>query len=614
MSDCFVVDSGAELSGNLESPHFIHLNRKPRGEAAADYVRERLAERRARRAVFLTDRPGRELARVAIETKRAFGKDLEIVLAGESLDLEPAVKALQIGMIDMIVRTSNPVEAGLQIHTAGKALPETQILWRGPGGVVTWNRKPLPARSKAKVLLVLMPAWNNDFAPSGLAHIAGALGNADYPVEVLDLNWEFWRELKDRFENCSEYGNFLLWTNRERYEAEARPHLDSVFQNLEERLRSGDYSYVGFSLFETNVQASRDAFEMVRRTLPSAKIFCGGPSAELSWPFFGQGELEQSRIDAMVVGEGEVSVIDLLAHWDAGAPGSVSGVCLRGPDGRVLQGGTRPLANINSLPIPDISQFNVYDYDHWSLPAYFSRGCVARCTFCQETAFWVRFRIASPERVLDMMKHAMRDYGITCFRFTDSLLNGSHRHLEKFVDQVIEQGLKIEFSGYCRLDGDLTGPLLKKMARAGCTQLAFGMESASQRVTELMRKEVDVRNYARIIRDAFGAGISVCCCVIVGFPGETWVDFFKTANTILRLGRFIDMLNLSVPTLTHISKSEKDMKMLGIHPESLNADEWRTSDGSNNPRLRLIRFWLLQFIWRLSKGKNLVPSWIYRPV
>jgi radical SAM superfamily enzyme YgiQ (UPF0313 family) len=245
------------------------------------------------------------------------------------------------------------------------------------------------------------------------------------------------------------------------------------------------------------------------------------------------------------------------------------------------------------------------------LPVYFSRGCVARCTFCAETNYWVRFRVHTPERVIEMMRKSVNEFGITAFRFNDSLMNGSHRHLEKFADQVITSGMMIDFYGYCRLDKELTGELLAKLAKAGCKEVAFGMESGSQNVTDLMRKEVDVNNYVRILGDTYSAGIKALCCVIVGFPGETWIDFFKTVILLFRVRNFVDTLNVSVLSLGHIRTADDEMMMLGIAPGPVDTDRWRSEDGKNTPRVREIRYWLLNALWRRLKTQEISKkSWM----
>src|SRR5262249_5318121 len=142
---------------------------------------------------------------------------------------------------------------------------------------------------------------------------------------------------------------------------------------------------------------------------------------------------------------------------------------------------------------------------------------------------------------------------------------------------------------------------------------AFGMESASQKVTELMRKGVDVSNYAPIIKAAHSFGITCSICVIVGFPGERWIDFLKTAVAIFRFAPFVNLLNLSMLSLGEIGKHPEEMERLGIRNDTIEVDQWRTKDGHNTPRVRIIRFRILKSIWYFRKKKELSNSWIYRP-
>ncbi|MEQ1876038.1 MAG: radical SAM protein [Bdellovibrionia bacterium] len=572
----------------------VFLDRTEKPGMNIPFLLERLKKLGSSRAVFVAEQNVDAHLELAVEIKK-WMPSLEIVFDGP-LPADTAAAILREGRID-------------------RYMNDVLSLWLDSDRVIRWSGRSEEKPGKQKTLLVLMPAWNNDFAPSGLAHISAALQASGHQVDVLDLNWVFWRLLRGKFKDTAEYESFLLWTKYKRYKEEARPHLEVIFKELKDKISNGQYRYVGFSLFETNLHPSRDAFRLIRRLHPDIKIFCGGPSSDVERPFECNQMIEKNLIDAAVLGEGEVTVVELLKMWSEGGNRAVDGAVVRSAAGAVLKGNTRPLANINQLPFPDFSGFNVYDYDQCMLPVYFSRGCVARCTFCSETEFWVRFRILKPDRVIEMIKRLMQDYGITRFQFTDSLINGSHRHLEQFADQVIEQKIKILFKGYCRLESDLTAPLLAKLAKAGCDALAFGMDSSNQRVTELMRKEVDVTKYGQIIKDTFAAGIKSTCCVIVGFPGETRDEFLETARAIEELGPYIENLNISVPTLKKISANERDMKALGIRPKGLEADKWETVDGSNTPKVRMSRFRLLQYVWSRTRKKprTLAPSWIYRP-
>ena len=565
----------------------------------------------AKQVVFFVNARPNEMGLVANMIKKKF-PDVKVLLCGAFPDLESPIRILKTGKIDMLIKAKSIDKVYEYLKRAPEAplLDDVQCYWREPDGVIQRTKRStkVPDGSKGKALLVLMPAWNNDYAPFGLAHISAALKEVGHEVKCLDLNWLFWQEAKSSIDNPGTYMDITMWNKRERYANETRPHLNKIFDTLKDEILSGNYAHVGFSLFESNWQASYEAFHMIRKIDSKIKIFCGGPSCTDSQPNFIGMQIERGIIDGAVFGEGEVTAVKLLEKWDKNSPAEVPGAWVRSPKG-VLKGPARPLSDINALPLPDFSDFPVYNYDTWMMPLFFSRGCVAKCAFCAETKFWVRFRILKTENLVDRVTWMSEEFGIRRFRFNDSLLNGSHKHLEKFVDSVLDKNLKISFSGYCRLESDLTDQLLQKMSKAGCTMISFGMESASQNVTDLMNKEVDVRNYERIIKDTAAAGIRVTCCVMVGFPGERWRDFFQTAITLFSLRSAIHTLNLNIMApAAQVARDAQEMTRLNIDETNIAIDGWKTKDGKNTPGIRLFRFWLLANLWKVVRRKEVSPN------
>jgi anaerobic magnesium-protoporphyrin IX monomethyl ester cyclase len=513
--------------------------------------------------------------------KKSF-PDLKIVLKMQAGDLKSAIGLLKRGEIDRIERGE-------------------KSYWKDDEGIIHWSKEASSLENKnGKILLVMMPAWNNDYAPYGLAHISAALKDAGHAVKSLDLNWKFWQYAKKHLKNPATFQDIAFWNEPEKYNIETQPHLNGIFETLKSEILSGEYSYVGFSLFDANLLASIEAFRFIRKLNPNIKIFAGGPGCTSRSPFYVERHLKNNLLDAAVFGEGEVSVVKLLEKWKNNASEEVLGTWIREASGSIQKAPVRPLADINTLPFPDFSDFPIYNYDFWMMPIYFSRGCVAKCSFCAETKYWVRFRILKTEKLIEMIKRTTEEYGISNFRFSDSLLNGSHKHLEKFVDSVAEQKVSMTFSGFCRLESDLNAGLLEKMARAGCQSISFGLESASQTVTDLMNKEVDVRNYERIIKDTAAAGIRVTCCVMIGFPGERWRDFFQTAKTLVKLRSDIYILNMNIMSpAPQVATDPEEMKRLGIDEKNIDIFEWQTKDGKNTPTVRYIRLWLLMKLWAL---------------
>jgi radical SAM superfamily enzyme YgiQ (UPF0313 family) len=71
---------------------------------------------------------------------------------------------------------------------------------------------------------------------------------------------------------------------------------------------------------------------------------------------------------------------------------------------------------------------------------------------------------------------------------------------------------------------------LRKMVRSGCTKVAFGVESGSQRVLKLNRKKIDLERVRAAVRWAREAGIRHVegNFIIASHPDETWDDVKQT--------------------------------------------------------------------------------------
>lgn len=461
------------------------------------------------------------------------------------------------------------------------------------------------AKEPASTLLLLMPAWNNDFAPNGLAHIAGCLESIGEPCRVVDLNNFFWRKFRNDKNKWQSLHNVILWSNYSLYIPHTRPVLEFIFEEIKNHI-TPEIKHVGFSLFNTNTHPSHDAMKVIKKINPEIKIFAGGPNCSEGWA---KTALADGSLDAAVFGEGEATARELIRLWSqnqtlntpiAGAMININGVAVRGPE--------RPLLKMEDLPLPDFSKFQIYTYDTVQLPIYSSRGCVAKCSFCSETIYWKKFRAQQPERIVNMMKSAIENFGMNRFQFNDSLMNGSHQLLEDMCDRITDENIKVEFIGYSRFDHKMTPTLIQKMAKAGCKGISFGFESGSQKVVDLMNKKVLVDNYDGILETAYKAGIENIVCIIIGFPGETWADFFSTVKKILKVGKYISRLNLSIMEISPDSLIAKDYAKYGI--VNYQGRYWRTKNYTNFFLMRFARYTIFRLIWKYQSGRDVsIYNW-----
>ena len=294
-----------------------------------------------------------------------------------------------------------------------------------------------------------------------------------------------------------------------------------------------------------------------------------------------------------------------MGHEDANLSG-----CITNNNGVAYKHPMRNLGDINDLPIPNFKPFRINDYDSYIMPTSFGRGCVAKCSFCFETVYWKKFRVKSPELALQEIVELVEKYRIKFFSINDSLMNGNHKFLEEFCDRLIQTKLGITFFGYCRVDKKLTVDLLLKMKKAGCRDIAYGVESGSSKILKLMKKGVVKENIYPTLKRTHDVGINVTTCFIVGHPGEGLRDYIETCLLIYKCRKFINELNLSV------FNPEYETQMME-NPEKYHLvfrdEKWVSTEFWNQPKILDLKYFIISKFWNRYRGVKASPTkWLYK--
>jgi radical SAM superfamily enzyme YgiQ (UPF0313 family) len=81
----------------------------------------------------------------------------------------------------------------------------------------------------------------------------------------------------------------------------------------------------------------------------------------------------------------------------------------------------------------------------------------------------------------------------------------------------------------------LDRPMLGEMKRAGCYLMALGIESANQRILDMVHKKLDVNLVRSVVQDVVDAGIEAWGFFMIGFPTETRAEVLNTVEFALSL-------------------------------------------------------------------------------
>ena len=392
-----------------------------------------------------------------------------------------------------------------------------------PDTYTYWSHYADPVVTGKGISLAVMPSWGVIFPPYGTARLTGVLRQWGHRVVVHDINIKAYQHvLKQGLTNWWNSIYYYSWENPA-YWTDVHDHIKPILDASVDELLNDGTELIGFTLYQTNILASLYVITEIKKRDPSKRIVVGGPEAFNDWfDYQVQNDLgfDVGLIDFRVTGEGEQELLTLLENLDAYPMDD------RKPP--VVLGGFKSKLDLNSLPFPDYTDYNLSLYDHpdgTSIET--SRGCVAKCSFCAETHFW-KFRWTNAERTIEEIRHQRDKYGVRRFWFVDSLANGNFKEFKQLIALMKEANLGIRWNSYARNDGRMDLQMFKDIVKTGCATLSFGVESGSQRVLDDMQKKVEVWEIEANLRDGRIAGMQNHCNWIVGFPTEGRQEFMHS--------------------------------------------------------------------------------------
>jgi radical SAM superfamily enzyme YgiQ (UPF0313 family) len=304
------------------------------------------------------------------------------------------------------------------------------------------------------------------------------------------------------------------------------------------------HEVVGFSTVFSNLFFTVMLSLLLRRENPGIKIIYGGPQVTLSVNS-AKLVLKLGIADVVIPGEGEAALLRVIRSYEKGKSPSVEGTIIYDSGNESFS--VKPsnsLLNLDTLPDPDFSIFQLERYSPLALPLYASRGCVFRCRFCTVNKLFP-FRYKDPVKVVDCMEHLHRRFNTIRFRFTDSALNISREWLEHFAGELIRRKCNFQWGAFFK--PWMSEKLLNKLIESGLYTATFGVETFSDRLLGKMGKgNTNTKDIIKTIELSCSAGIQVYIGLIVGFPGETKADFSKTWKAVLELSeRYPQNFNIS---------------------------------------------------------------------
>lgn len=300
---------------------------------------------------------------------------------------------------------------------------------------------------------------------------------------------------------------------------------------------------LGISSTTLAIYAAANIANSIKNKNKHIRILLGGPHIS---SMFVETMQRFTCFDIGVIGEGEATFIDLLNHlpYLDDSLKEIKGIIYRKDSKLIVNEKREFIRDLDSLPypawdlLPNLVKFyqpaadSIYRFPSTLLIT--SRGCPGRCIFCDRSVFGNTIRGYSTDYCIGMIKYLISNYGIRdIFIEDDNFLAFQERTID-FCKKIINEKIDITFSIMGRVDM-VTPEVLILLKKAGCWQINYGLESGSQKILDLLGKNVTVENAKKTLYLTQEAGIKIKGLFMIGNPGEDRGTIKETFNFIQRM-------------------------------------------------------------------------------
>jgi anaerobic magnesium-protoporphyrin IX monomethyl ester cyclase len=321
--------------------------------------------------------------------------------------------------------------------------------------------------------------------------------------------------------------------------------FDAVLAKLDAYKPDAVMIRLGFDTQDPDVQVLKAAKERGATTLVRCKIV-----GDVPW-LVEQFMQKYPFVDGFFLDEPECLMAAALDAIEKGDLSEAPGLMLN-KDGAQ----TRTL-DVGKLPAPDELPFPAYHLLEHGLTPYHtgvmrppfavvqtSRGCPYTCSFC---AFGkLPWRTRAIENVVEELSWLKKNYALKEFLFFDDVLTLDMKRTTRMCNLMLEKNLDLKWV-CCTRANAVTKELLTLMKRAGCKEIAFGIESGSDQVLADTDKGVSKDQIRQAAKWCHEVGILFYGLAIIGLPGENEQSVQDTIDFINEIEPFYSQFGYCTP-------------------------------------------------------------------
>ncbi|KKN79312.1 hypothetical protein LCGC14_0340940 [marine sediment metagenome] len=383
-----------------------------------------------------------------------------------------------------------------------------------------------------------LATWSpNVYVPLGLGYIASALESVGHEVSILDLNSQKYSDKK-----------------------------------LLKEIKFADV--IGITGLITEYEEVIRVINIVKEYRKEAKVILGGALATTH----AEAMLTDSKVDYVVIGEGERTIITLLSAIQHGQSlKNIKGIAYKDNGSVVVNPPADMIKNLDTIlyPARHLVDMSRYTSHHFKIRTFgmksaninsvtmlTSRGCPYNCSFCFHDVWGNHWRGRSPENIIGEMKQLHDVYGYNAFIFHDDTFVVDKKRVVEFCKQLRESELNV--SWYCNGRVNLMSEeIIKVMSESGCTGIAYGIESGSQEILDSIKKNITLEQIRNITSLTKKYGIHVSGYMMIGILGDSRRTIEQTMEFARELNLDFYGFGITTPILgTPMYEEAKEKSMV----------------------------------------------------
>jgi len=304
------------------------------------------------------------------------------------------------------------------------------------------------------------------------------------------------------------------------------------------------------SMTGPQIKGGLEAAKLVRGKSSQIPIVWGG----FHPTFLPIQALKHPLVDIVVKGQGEVTALELAERLEAQRDlEDVKGILYK-KNGRIIATEERSIEDMNNFPpmnygLVDVEKYIVHDVSPRTVAYFSSRGCVHRCGFCAISKFYGRqWSGLKPERVVNEIENLLESFRIDGIKFLDDNFFVDRNRVKQICNLLVERGLDIKWNASARCDYicSFNSNMLAAMRKSGCHTIEFGAESGSEKILNLISKDITVKDILTSAKICRQYGFIAAYSFMMGFPTETQNDLKETMKLMDQLQEMLPAIEMNM--------------------------------------------------------------------